>query len=95
MSAMTTAASLEALLEALLARAVRSALDEYVIQQRPPPKPRPALLDRASLATELAVSVAHIDHLRRAPKFPTIYVGEAPRFELAAVLAWLKERRRA
>lgn len=55
----------------------------------------PALLSRARLAEALDVSLPTLDRLRAEAGFPELVVGEAPRFDLAAVLAWLKRRSEA
>jgi len=55
------------------------------------PEHPPALLDRAGLARELATSPGTVDRLRR-EGLPEVRVGDQPRFELAAVLAWLRRR---
>jgi hypothetical protein len=80
-----------ALLEAselheLVAAAVREALAERE------PRAAPALLDRRGIAAALGIGVDTVDRLRR-EGCPELTVGDAPRFELAAVLAWLRERR--
>lgn len=51
----------------------------------------PALLDRAGLARALGVSPPTVDRMR-AEGAPELRVGDSPRFELAAVLGWLRER---
>lgn len=55
------------------------------------PEHPPALLDRAGLARELATSPGTVDRLRR-EGLPEVRVGDQPRFELGAVLAWLRRR---
>lgn len=50
---------------------------------------RPALLDRTALARALTCSPSHVDNLRKRG-LPTVLLGEAKRFDLAAVLAWLQ-----
>lgn len=52
----------------------------------------PPLLQRAELAQALGVSMPTLDRLRRESGFPELLVGDAPRFERAAVLAWLRRR---
>jgi hypothetical protein len=52
-----------------------------------------AVYDREGLAQELGVCVRQIDRLRRLPGFPELRVGSAPRFELEAVLSFLRSRR--
>lgn len=56
--------------------------------------PSPALLDRRGLAEALAVGVDTVDKLRR-EGLPELRVGDAPRFRLEAVLAWLGQRSEA
>jgi hypothetical protein len=51
----------------------------------------PALLDKPLLGKKLCCSVAHIDALRRRG-LPVVYVGDLVRFDLSAVLAWLREQ---
>lgn len=52
----------------------------------------PALLDRRGLSEALGVGVDTVDRLRR-EGCPELIVGEAPRFELDKVTAWLRDRR--
>ena len=49
----------------------------------------PVLLDRERLARALSVSLPTVDRLRAAG-MPTVWVVQAPRFELAAVLEWIR-----
>jgi len=51
----------------------------------------PALLTRKALAAKLDCSVRHVANLQRAG-IPCVYLGDSPRFELGAVLEWLKGR---
>lgn len=51
----------------------------------------PALLTQADLAKTLCVSVRTI-HTLRQQGLPMLRVGDSPRFELAAVLSWLRNR---
>ncbi|MBE7480224.1 MAG: hypothetical protein HS104_09600 [Polyangiaceae bacterium] len=68
---------------------VDSALAEALAGARKPP----ALLSRAALADALGISLPTVDRMRREQGFPQWgVVGEAPRFELAAVLGWLRRR---
>lgn len=53
--------------------------------------PSPAAVDRVGLGKALGVSVATIDRMRLAGA-PVIWVCDSPRFEVAAVIAWLRER---
>lgn len=52
----------------------------------------PGLLDRASLARALGVSTSTVDRLGRVG-LPCLLVCEAKRFELPAVLEWLRQRK--
>jgi hypothetical protein len=52
----------------------------------------PTLLDRAAIANALDVSVATLDRLRL-EGMPELRLGDVPRFELDAVLGWLRSRR--
>lgn len=51
----------------------------------------PKLLDRAGLARAVGKSVASVDRLVR-EGLPFLAVGDVRRFELDAVLAWLRAR---
>jgi hypothetical protein len=53
----------------------------------------PALVDRAGLSRALGVSLATVDRLR-AEGIPTIWVADSPRFEVAAVVTFLRDRKR-
>jgi hypothetical protein len=81
--------SLEQLLRALVADIVRDAL----IGQSP--AEQPALVDRAGLAKALSVSVPTVDaHRKKHSSFPTFCLTpECPRFEVAAVVEWLRGTR--
>ncbi|HKY37222.1 MAG TPA: hypothetical protein VJN18_14865 [Polyangiaceae bacterium] len=72
-------------LEGVVAVALEQALDQNAA---------PALHDRASLARELRCGVDTVDKMRT-QGLPELRVGDSPRFELAAVLGWLRERREA
>jgi hypothetical protein len=50
---------------------------------------RPTLLTREGLAKAFACSPGHIDALRKRG-LPTLWLGDAPRFDLVAVLDWLR-----
>jgi hypothetical protein len=50
------------------------------------------LLDRRGLARALGCCVDVIDRLRREGA-PELTLGDSPRFQLAEVLTWLRERR--
>jgi hypothetical protein len=51
----------------------------------------PALLTRDMLARELSISPSQLDRLR-AQGLPCLRVAGMPRFELAAVLTWLRAK---
>jgi hypothetical protein len=53
--------------------------------------PTRAVVDRSGLGLALGVSLATVDRLRLAG-CPVIFVCEAPRFEVSAVLDWLRRR---
>jgi hypothetical protein len=59
-------------------------------QASPSPSP-PQLIDKRELARALAVSVATIDRLDREGQ-PHVRIGDAKRYDLAAVLLWHRER---
>lgn len=50
----------------------------------------PALLDRQLMAKKLGICVDSLDKLRRKPGFPELRLLDSPRFELAAVLEWIR-----
>jgi hypothetical protein len=56
-------------------------------------EPARVALDRNGLGLVLGVSLATVDRLRLAG-CPVLWVCESPRFEVAAVLQWLRERSR-
>jgi hypothetical protein len=75
-------------LRALVLDVVQAAVDEVA-------RPRPtALIDTQDLATELHVSEPTIRKMRD-EGMPVIRIGETYRYELAAVLAWLRQRGKA
>lgn len=74
-------------LTALVRTAVQEALAEQVDGAL-----APALLDRQGLGQALGCSLATVDRMRREAGFPELRVGDAARFELAEVLAWLRNR---
>lgn len=53
-------------------------------------EPTPALLDRMGLAKALSCSTKTLDRLRALPGFPELMLLDSPRFEIAAVVAFLK-----
>jgi hypothetical protein len=61
------------------------------IKPTAPSNDAPTLLDRTQLAKALGCSLPSIDRLRR-EGLPQLTIGDAPRFELAPVLAWLRTR---
>jgi hypothetical protein len=70
-----------------LKRLVQDAVTDALAADRPP-----AVLTKAELAGALRCSARHVDHLR-AEGLPCVMLGqESPRFELAAVLEWLRSR---
>src|SRR5690606_21931433 len=74
----------------IVADEVRSGLADLlaeIVSQQSPPKP----LDRRGLAEWLGCSLPTVDRLRR-EGCPELMVGDSPRFEPDAVLAWLRER---
>jgi hypothetical protein len=68
-------------LKELVKEAVEEALDAH--------DGKPALLTRESLAQALSCSPGHVDNLRK-QGLPTIWLRDAPRFDLVAVLDWLR-----
>lgn len=78
------------LLVAELARAVADELESRGLAASP--STAPAVLDRRGLAASLGVGLDTVDRLRR-EGCPELTVGDAPRFELPAVLGWLRGRR--
>ena len=80
---------------AALAAALRTIADaletppEPVTPPAAPPAPSPALLRRRDLAAACSVSVRVVDGWR-ARGCPVVPIGSEPRFELDAVLAWLR-----
>lgn len=73
----------------LVRSAVRAELAELVVPTTAPAE----VLDVAGLCALLHVSRATV-HRLRADGMPTLMVGDSPRFERAAVLAWLRGRSR-
>lgn len=76
----------ESQLRSIVREAVEAALEEHDGQP-------PALLDRKQLAQALGVSMPTLDRLRR-KGLPTVWLVDAPRFELRAVLDWLGQLKR-
>ncbi len=52
-----------------------------------------ALLDRQGLARALGVSLGSLDRLRKQAGFPELRLGDSARFELDAVVGWVRGRR--
>ncbi|MDF3069421.1 MAG: hypothetical protein K0R38_5022 [Polyangiaceae bacterium] len=78
----------------LLGRDIDEKLHEVVLRVAELIGPAaPALLDRAGLARALSCSSKHVDRLRR-EGMPVVMLGDVPRFSLAEVLRWLRERSR-
>lgn len=69
---------------------VRETVASTLAQHQPTPTPR--LLDRSETAEFLGCSLPTLDRLR-SEGMPELRVGDAPRFERDAVIAWLRERR--
>lgn len=74
-------------LRELLHDTVLAALEEY----RQGERPEKATLGGAELAAKIGVSRTKVHHLRHAG-MPSLKVGDVYRYELAACLAWLRER---
>lgn len=72
-----------------LALLLREAALETV-RQLPPELLQAALVDKQGMAARLMCSASHIDLMRKRG-LPTVLVGQAVRFEPAAVIAWLRE----
>lgn len=87
----TAAAGIDAVADGFFARLIQAVRDAVVEAIGTEHGRAPALLDRRGLAHALAVGVDTIDRLRR-EGCPELTVGDAPRFELEAVLAWLRGR---
>jgi len=79
------------LLQDLLVDLVRRAVREELSEARPQVEPQAALVDRIGLSKALGVSLASVDRLRT-EGLPTCWIGEAPRFEVASVISWLRSR---
>lgn len=73
-------------LRSLISEAVADALTSSVAVNAP------HVVDRAGLAAALGCSLATVDRLR-AGGLPTIFVADAPRFDVAEILAYLKGKR--
>lgn len=55
------------------------------------PSAGPGLVTREACARALSISVRSLDTLR-AQGLPTVWVLESPRFDVAAVITWLRGR---
>lgn len=88
-----TPGAFDAALDGLVARVTQDLIDSVVeaVAELLKQHQAPALLDRQGLARALGVGVDTIDRLRREGA-PVLRVGDVPRFELPAVLAWLRSR---
>lgn len=71
---------------------VRSAVAEALAEERGAQKP--ALLDRDGLAAVLGCSSSLVDKLRR-QGMPHVRLGDSPRFDVTAVLEWLRGQQKA
>lgn len=69
-----------------LTELVRSAVAEALTERQA----APLLLDREGLAAVLGCSSSLIDKLRRRG-MPSVRLGDSPRFELEACLAWVRK----
>jgi hypothetical protein len=87
-------ASLEGLLVAGLSKQLAEPLFEQLAELFGPlleARDKPALLSKKDLARELGICTEGVDRLRR-EGCPELRVGDLPRFELEAVLGWLRTR---
>ncbi len=71
-----------------LACLIRRAVADVLAEQEQDMSP--VLLDRARAARKLGVGVATVDRFRR-QGMPCVYLGDSPRFEVAACVVWLRE----
>jgi hypothetical protein len=76
-------------LRALVSEAVATALAER--SEAGPGADSPALLTQHALADTLGTTTRTVFNLRRRG-LPVVWLSESPRFELPAVLAWLRSR---
>lgn len=70
---------------------LRELISEELGQLTPRGPATPRLHDRSELAEALGCSVPTVDRMRD-EGMPEFRVGDSPRFELAAVLDWLRAR---
>jgi hypothetical protein len=82
---------LAAALATVLAPIVRAAVADAIAEMAPT-EPRPELLTVEDICRELQVSRATL-HKLRGEGLPTLTVGDSPRFRIAEVLAWLREKK--
>jgi hypothetical protein len=78
-------------LQQLVADAIATALASVQTPQTADSAITPELLARADVARALGVSVATVDRMR-VDGLPELTVGDVPRFELHAVLEWVRSR---
>lgn len=75
--------------------AVDALLDALQPEPVPPPSPMVStsaqMVDKRELARALSVSVATVDRLDKEGQ-PHVRIGDAKRYDVAAVLAWHRER---
>lgn len=81
----------DALLVTLKAGQLRELMREELERARAEMPQAPALIDQRELARNLGLSERTVYTLR-GEGLPTIMIGDSPRFELAAVLVWLRNR---
>jgi hypothetical protein len=77
-------------LAAALAPVIRATVAEALAEHEPAERP-PALVDRRRRARDLGVSPATVRRLEAGGP-PVVRVADSPRFEVAAVLGWLRAR---
>lgn len=78
----------------LRADPIREALAEVLAERLPAQSERPALLTPDQLAQQLQISRSKLDSmLSDDPTFPFVRVGAVKRFELNAVLDYLRSQR--
>lgn len=75
----------------LLREQVKAAVTEALAGALPAQQPAPALLTSDELAQQIQVSRSKLDELVRAG-LPYLRVGSTRRFELPAVLSWLRSQ---
>jgi hypothetical protein len=85
---MTTNANIVVITQEALMSMVKTAVSEALAEKSQ--EVAPELLDRISAARALRVGTSTLDRLRR-EGLPCIMIGESPRFERAACIAWLRQ----